>query len=97
MAQVLVYFRVQLLQSFTLLPVTFPRIYSVVFASISNCICNHLLLFHDEFSSHFLGTYGHIFVYSRRRWEDNIRMDLREIEWEGAEPLGFIEGGKLLD
>jgi hypothetical protein len=21
----------------------------------------------------------------RRRWEDNIRMDLREIQWEGVE------------
>jgi hypothetical protein len=21
----------------------------------------------------------------RRRWEDNIRMDLREIEWEGVD------------
>jgi hypothetical protein len=24
----------------------------------------------------------------RRRWEDNIRMDLREIEWEGV--TGYI-------
>jgi hypothetical protein len=24
-------------------------------------------------------------VEDRRRWEDNIRMDLREIEWEGVD------------
>jgi hypothetical protein len=23
----------------------------------------------------------------RRRWEDNIRMDLREIEWEGVDGM----------
>jgi hypothetical protein len=28
------------------------------------------------------------FGKTRRRWEDNIRMDLREIEWEGVD--GFI-------
>jgi hypothetical protein len=25
------------------------------------------------------------FVRPRRRWEDNIRMDLREIVWEGVD------------
>jgi hypothetical protein len=46
----------------------------------------------------------------RHRWEDNIRMKLREIWWEGMdwmhlafpcehgdEPLGSVEGGEFLD
>jgi len=46
----------------------------------------------------------------RRRWEDNIRMDLREMGWEcmdwihlvqdrehGSELSGSIKGGELLD
>jgi hypothetical protein len=37
----------------------------------------------------------------RHRWEDNIRMDHREIGWEGVdwinEPSGSIKGGKFLD
>jgi hypothetical protein len=28
---------------------------------------------------------GRDHLKSRRRWEDNIRMDLREIEWNGVE------------
>jgi hypothetical protein len=47
---------------------------------------------------------------SRRRWEDNIKMDLREIGWEGVDWLhlaqdrdqwravvSFIKGGEFLD
>jgi hypothetical protein len=48
----------------------------------------------------------------RSRWEDNIRMDLRETGWEGVdwmhliqdegpaagnEPLGSIKGGEFLE
>jgi hypothetical protein len=52
-------------------------------------------------------------VRSRHRWEDNSRMDLREIEWQGAdwihltqdtdqcqhsnEPSGFMTGREFLD
>jgi hypothetical protein len=28
----------------------------------------------------------------RRRWEDNIRMDLREIEWEGVDWMHLAPG-----
>jgi hypothetical protein len=49
---------------------------------------------------------------SRHRWEDNIRMDLKEIRWEGVdwmhlaltgsckcgnEPSGSTKGGEFLD
>jgi hypothetical protein len=49
----------------------------------------------------------------KRRWEDNIRMDIKEIRWEGMdwihlcqdrgccehgnEPSGYIKGGVFLD
>jgi hypothetical protein len=28
----------------------------------------------------------------RRRWEDNIRMDLREIDWEGVDWMRLTQG-----
>jgi hypothetical protein len=28
---------------------------------------------------------GHLYLYLKRRWEDNIRMDLREIGWEDVD------------
>jgi hypothetical protein len=30
---------------------------------------------------------------ARRRWEDNIKMDLREIEWDGMDSLIWIRIG----
>jgi hypothetical protein len=32
----------------------------------------------------------------RHRWEDNIKMDLREVGWEGAD-LGSIKCGEFLE
>jgi hypothetical protein len=30
----------------------------------------------------------------RRRWEDNIRMDIREIDWEGVDWIELIQDRK---
>jgi hypothetical protein len=27
----------------------------------------------------------------RRRWEDNIRMDIREVEWEGVDWMHLVQ------
>jgi hypothetical protein len=29
---------------------------------------------------------------SRRRWEDNIKMELREMEWEGVDWMHLAQG-----
>jgi hypothetical protein len=32
------------------------------------------------------------YTRSRRRWEDNIKIDLREIEWEGVDWIYLAQG-----
>jgi len=31
------------------------------------------------------------FGRTRRRWEDNIRMDLREMDWEGVDWMHLVQ------
>jgi hypothetical protein len=48
----------------------------------------------EEFILDFVGNTGgkRLLLGPRRRWEDNIKMDFREIEWCGTDWIHLVEG-----